>query len=74
MDSSLTSDGVIVSGMGWPQEPSHDEIAVAAYFLWDSNGRQEGKRLDYWLAAEKELRAARWQSQPSAIPGASTGV
>jgi hypothetical protein len=67
MDSFLTPDGAVVSVMGWPQEPSHDEIAVAAYFLWERNARQQGKQLDNWLAAEKELRTARWQNHQAAV-------
>jgi Protein of unknown function (DUF2934) len=51
LDSSLTADGVIVSVKNWPIEPSHDEIALSAYFLWESNGRQPDDQLACWFAA-----------------------
>jgi hypothetical protein len=35
--------------------PSRDEIAREAYRLYEENGRQEGRDLEYWLAAEKAL-------------------
>lgn len=30
-------------------------VQDAAYFAWESAGRQQGKALDYWLKAEKEF-------------------
>ena len=39
-------------------QPSTEEIAAFAYFIWEKNGCQEGRDLDDWLAAEQELKAA----------------
>ncbi len=36
-------------------KPSHDEIAMRAYELWDKGGRQPGRDLEDWLHAEAEL-------------------
>lgn len=40
----------------------HDDIAVRAYFLWEAEGRPEGRHETHWLtaeAAEKRSLAAR---------------
>jgi len=37
----------------------YDEIARLAKRLWESEGRQTGRDLDYWLQAERELLSAR---------------
>ena len=39
--------------------PSHDEIAAYARHLWEAEGRQSGRDLDYWLQAEAYLHADR---------------
>lgn len=39
--------------------PSFEEIAAYAYFLWEAEGRQHGRDLDYWLEAESHLTADR---------------
>lgn len=41
------------------QEPTEQEIAEYAYFLWISEGRVEGRDLDYWLQAKAQLVTAR---------------
>jgi hypothetical protein len=35
--------------------PTHDEIALLAYSLYESRGRQEGHQMEDWLRAEQEL-------------------
>lgn len=37
----------------------HDEIRKRAYDLWDRNHRPDGYELEFWLMAERELRAER---------------
>ncbi|MCL5097115.1 MAG: DUF2934 domain-containing protein [Candidatus Omnitrophica bacterium] len=39
------------------------EIARLAYSLWEKDGRQSGRDMEYWLAAELQLRAA--SAEPS---------
>jgi hypothetical protein len=38
--------------------PTHDQIAPRARQLWENAGRPEGRDLEYWLEAERQLRAA----------------
>jgi hypothetical protein len=37
----------------------HDEIRERAYDLWDRNHRPNGYELEFWLMAERELKAER---------------
>lgn len=37
--------------------PTHEEIAAHAYQIYLRNGCVEGRDLDHWLQAEKELHA-----------------
>ncbi len=32
-----------------------DRIREEAYRLWENDGRQEGREMDYWLAAEHNI-------------------
>lgn len=43
------------SGSG-KTEPSHEEIATAAYFRWLEGGTTNGEDLEDWLLAEQDLR------------------
>jgi Protein of unknown function (DUF2934) len=40
-------------------EPSHNEIAEAAYQRYLSRGGAHGQDIDDWMEAERELRAQR---------------
>ena len=45
-----------------PQEftpPSREEIASYAFHLWEAEGRQPNREMDYWLQAEAHLIADR---------------
>lgn len=44
----------------------HDEekIKIRAYLLWEQEGCPEGKHLDHWEAAEKELSKESETSAP----------
>lgn len=39
------------------QAPSDEEIARYAYHLWESEGRLEGRDVDYWFQAKMQLTA-----------------
>jgi hypothetical protein len=39
--------------------PSVEEIRERAYDLWDRNHRPDGYELEFWLMAERELKAER---------------
>ena len=32
--------------------PTHEEIALHAFLLWEKEGRQDGRSTNYWLEAE----------------------
>ena len=40
-----------------PDEITPEHIRERAYELWDRNHRPEGLELQFWLTAERELRA-----------------
>lgn len=39
-----------------PREISHDRIAERARAIWQQRGQPEGRDLEHWLEAERELR------------------
>lgn len=39
-------------------EDVQDRIRELAYLMWESAGRQAGSAMEYWLAAEREVRTA----------------
>lgn len=43
------------TGVGAGEDRQH-AIARRAHELWEGDGRPEGRDLDYWLAAERELK------------------
>lgn len=49
--------------------PTQQEIAAYAFQLWESEGRQPGRDLDYWLQAEAQLTADR--KADAAVPTAA---
>jgi len=42
-------------------QPTHDEIALHAFLIWEKDGRQPGREQTYWLQAEAQLRQTRQQ-------------
>lgn len=42
-----------------PRKSRHSQIAEAAYFLSEARGFAQGRELDDWLAAEREIGARR---------------
>lgn len=40
-------------------QPSQQEIATAAYYLWEKEGCVSGRDTDYWQRAEAQLTATR---------------
>lgn len=35
------------------KKPTHEEIAVTAFCLWEKAGKPNGKDMHFWLRAEK---------------------
>ena len=46
------------SNTALPKEPQENEIAVAAYYLWENRGCPIGSDQDDWFRAEEELKNA----------------
>lgn len=38
--------------------PLREEVEHRAYEIWESEGRPEGREVDHWLAAERQLLGA----------------
>jgi len=38
-------------------QPSEIQIAGRSYFIWEKEGRPEGKALEHWFRAKSELEA-----------------
>ncbi len=55
-----------------PNEPTHDEIALHAFLIWEKEGRQPGREQTYWLQAEALLRQTRQQQAEQAAKAART--
>jgi hypothetical protein len=49
------------------QPPTHDEIAVCARRIYETEGRPEGKAMEHWLQAEAQLVAER-KAQAGLLP------
>jgi len=37
-------------------EPTHEEIAAAAYLIWEQEGRPEGRGVEHWMRAKAQIR------------------
>jgi hypothetical protein len=63
-DSPVPSIGPVLADAPAPaveaHPPTHEEIALRAYFLW--NASHDSDPLENWLTAEQELRAERTQN------------
>jgi hypothetical protein len=53
----MPSDQTDVNEVTPVPSPSHDEIALRAYELWEERGRGHGSDQDDWYLAEQLLRA-----------------
>jgi hypothetical protein len=43
--------------------PSHEDIAILAYALWEERGGADGGAEQDWFEAERQLRAPRVKAQ-----------
>ena len=53
--ATLTGERTMTKDAGGHDRPSREEIAQLAYIFYENRGRRDGKDLDDWLAAEREL-------------------
>jgi len=58
-----------------PETPTHEEIALRAYQIWEQEGRPPGRDHEHWKLAEQELMALHRQ-QDRALRGweKATGI
>ena len=40
-------------------EPNSEEIEALAHYIWEQQGRPEGRALEHWLVAEAKIRGQR---------------
>jgi hypothetical protein len=52
---TLTGERMMTKYTGGNDRPSHDEIARLAYHFYETRGRRDGRDVDDWLSAEREL-------------------
>lgn len=51
---------------GWPKKyyrgrpPTEEEIAIAAYYIWQASGEPHGRDLDHWFQAKGHLEDGRY--------------
>jgi len=51
------------------------EIAIQAYYLWETDGRLPGRDLEYWLRAKAQLTgSSQAESKPAAAPSPAEGA
>jgi hypothetical protein len=53
-DKSSSAAKLITNG----EKLSHDDIAFAAYCLWENEGRPQGRDWEHWFRAEGLLQQA----------------
>jgi hypothetical protein len=51
----FTGERMLTKDTGGGDRPSRDEIARLAYHFYETRGRHEGRDVDDWLSAEREL-------------------
>jgi len=52
------------------QTLGHDEIAEAAWLIWQQEGSQQGRDQECWLKAEQQLLAAK-RKQSGGVPNSA---
>jgi hypothetical protein len=52
---TLTGERMMTKYTSGNDRQSHDEIARLAYYLYETGGRRDGRDVDDWLSAEREL-------------------
>ncbi len=62
----------IASGETGRGRPLHTAIAARAQQLWESHGRPEGRDVEFWLEAERQLRGADSPANERGAEGVST--
>lgn len=40
-----------------PRQPTHEQIATAAFLIWEQAGKPHGQDAAHWFQAEQQLKA-----------------
>ena len=56
--AAVTGERMMSKQTDGRERPTHDKIASLAYHLYEAHGRQDGRDVDDWLSAEREIRQA----------------
>ena len=54
--AEITGEDLVVKDTAGLPHPSRSEIALLAYDFYEKRGRKDGRDVDDWLSAERELR------------------
>lgn len=38
-----------------PHTPAEKDVKIAAYFVWEKNGKPEGRDLEFWFKGKNKL-------------------
>ena len=58
-NSKLKTEMTSTTETAFYKEPTHDEIALSAFLAWQKDGSPHGADFNYWIEAERRLRAQR---------------
>ena len=70
-DQELTQK--VENGVDIDHDEAEDRIRLAAYGIWEEEGRPEGRARDHWQEAERRVRAYSERGQSDA-PRGTTGA
>jgi hypothetical protein len=56
ISAKVTGEELVIADTEDIERPSQGEIARLAYDFYETRGRTDGRDLDDWLSAERELR------------------
>ncbi len=48
-------------------QPTEEQIRTRAYYLWEADGRPQGRDWDYWMKAKSELAPTERPTTATAI-------
>jgi len=58
IEAAVTGERMMSKQTDGRERPTHDKIASLAYHFYEAHGRQDGRDVDDWLSAEREIRQA----------------
>ena len=64
MTAKKTTINKLVTVLGGV-EPTSDEIGLRAYFIWEREGKPQGREQQHWLQAVAELKTEREKANKS---------